>query len=58
MAGVTLATALYGAEGDGSREALGMEDMEFRIKAQVRGEMLGYFEGFGHHVSLAGAVAS
>lgn len=42
MAGVTLAAALYAVEGDGAKEALGMEDMEFRIKAQVGGEMLCY----------------
>ncbi|CAM9773105.1 unnamed protein product, partial [Laminaria digitata] len=36
MAGVSLATALYTAEGDGAKKALGMEDMEHRIKALVR----------------------
>ena len=46
MAGVTLATALYTAEGDGAREALEMEEMEYRIKAQVGLEMLSSADNF------------
>lgn len=35
MAGISLSTALYAAEGDAARSDLGVEDMEPRIKSQV-----------------------
>lgn len=36
MAGISLSGALYAAEGDVARDDLGVEDMEARIKSQVR----------------------
>ncbi|CAM9215131.1 unnamed protein product, partial [Ectocarpus sp. 8 AP-2014] len=35
MAGISLSGALYAAEGDAARDALGVEDMEARIKCQL-----------------------
>lgn len=37
MAGVSLSAALYTAEGDAAKADLGVEDMEPRIRSQVRG---------------------
>ena len=47
MAGITLAAALYAAEGDGAKEGLGMEDMEHRIKAQVSSGISYFVDFFG-----------